>query len=179
MAAGIQGQSSCARRRGTWPTAGAHAGGGFGSGHCRLACGAVTATEPGGAATEHKSRASPISCRRLRLHAPRWRARRQQPHREQCADAPPPPTRGNHRPCVLCTALDGPEVRAPLTHLPLGARHRPSWGRRPGWEWGDDPARCAAASDLVEVEEPGGARWMWVFLRKVDGEEGGGRRTGV
>jgi hypothetical protein len=38
---------------------------------------------------------------------------------------------------------------------------------------------CAAASDLVEVEEPGGARWMWVFLRKVEGEEGGGRRTGV
>jgi hypothetical protein len=40
MAAGIQGHGSCAGRRGTWPTAGAHAGGGFGGGR-RLACGAA------------------------------------------------------------------------------------------------------------------------------------------
>jgi hypothetical protein len=38
---------------------------------------------------------------------------------------------------------------------------------------------CAAARDLVEVEEAGAVRSMWVFLRKVEGEEGAGRRTGV
>jgi hypothetical protein len=38
---------------------------------------------------------------------------------------------------------------------------------------------CAAARDLVEVEEAGAVRLMWVFMRKVEGEEGAGRRTGV
>jgi hypothetical protein len=38
---------------------------------------------------------------------------------------------------------------------------------------------CAAARDLVEVEEAGAVRSMWVFLRQVEGEEGAGRRTGV